>query len=141
MTSPEQSNPPGEAPAQTYGVPMYDIATPTTPEWLDGGTTAAPSGVEALAPTGVSAKACVRLALRVGDLSLRGACAAASLRGLLLRRSAAAPRRSSDASSARRSPSLTSIACCCCARCGDELLHLRASRSASCARCVEHRRP
>ena len=32
ITSPEQSKPPGEAPAQTYGVPRYDIATPTTPE-------------------------------------------------------------------------------------------------------------
>ena len=52
MTSPEQSNPPGEAPPQTYGTPRYDIAIETT--WLPydgGGTTVAPSGVEALAPT------------------------------------------------------------------------------------------
>ncbi len=32
MTSPEQSKPAGEAPPQTYGVPRYDIATPTAPE-------------------------------------------------------------------------------------------------------------
>ena len=83
MTSPEQSKPPGEAPAQTYGVPMYDIATPTTPEWLDGGTTVAPSGVEALAPTGVCGKGLRGLALRGEHLSLRR-LRGASLRGLLL---------------------------------------------------------
>ena len=83
MTSPEQSNPPGEAPAQTYGVPMYDIATPTTPEWLDGGTMAAPSGVEALAPTGVAAKACV-VWLWAASTWAWAACAARGLRGLLL---------------------------------------------------------
>jgi hypothetical protein len=30
MTRPEQSNPPGEAPPQTYGTPRYDIAIETT---------------------------------------------------------------------------------------------------------------
>ena len=31
MTSPEQSKPPGLEPAQTYGVPMYESATPAAP--------------------------------------------------------------------------------------------------------------
>ena len=31
MMKPEQSKPPGLAPPQTYGVPRYCIAIPTTP--------------------------------------------------------------------------------------------------------------
>src|SRR5262245_8061764 len=50
-TRPEQSNPPGLAPPQTYGVPRYCMAIATTSlPWLDVGTTAA-SGVEATTPT------------------------------------------------------------------------------------------
>src|SRR6266545_6194759 len=51
MTRPEQSKPDGDAPAQTYGTPTYDSATPTTPSYFDAGSTLAPSGVRADAPT------------------------------------------------------------------------------------------
>src|SRR5918911_2975337 len=51
MTSPEQSNPRGDAPPQTYGTPRYRIATPTTPPCDAGGATVDPSGVVAEAPT------------------------------------------------------------------------------------------
>src|SRR4051794_169729 len=49
-TRPEQSKPPGEPPPQTYGVPRYDMATPTTPPCVEGGATVAPSAA-AVAPT------------------------------------------------------------------------------------------
>src|SRR5919204_5045970 len=57
-TSPEQSNPPGAEPAQTYGVPSCDIATPTTPPCVDGGATLAPSGDAAAAPTTTTCCSC-----------------------------------------------------------------------------------
>src|SRR5919201_1599577 len=37
IVKPEQSKPEGEAPPQTYGVPRYCIAIPTTPPWVGGG--------------------------------------------------------------------------------------------------------
>jgi hypothetical protein len=47
MTKPEQSNPDGEAPPQTYGVPRYCIAIPTTPPWVEGAAGAAGEDVGA----------------------------------------------------------------------------------------------
>ena len=41
ITRPEQSKPPGEAPPQTYGVPRYCIAIPTTPPKCEEGAAAA----------------------------------------------------------------------------------------------------
>src|SRR5690348_6295240 len=77
MTSPEQSNPPGEAPPHTYGTPRYDIAIETT--WLlyaELGTTVAPSGVDALAPTTVSESdcACAACAAATCAAAARAAC-------------------------------------------------------------------
>src|SRR5919198_638788 len=37
ITRPEQSKPDGDAPPQTYGVPRYCIAIPTTPPCVGGG--------------------------------------------------------------------------------------------------------
>src|SRR5436853_5311066 len=48
MTRPEQSKPDGEAPPQTYGVPRYRIAIPTTPPCVDGGAEAAAEEEESL---------------------------------------------------------------------------------------------
>src|SRR5947207_12940151 len=55
ITSPEQSNPRGDDPPQTYGTPRYCIAIPTTPPWTFGGATVEPSGVDAETPTPLAA--------------------------------------------------------------------------------------
>ena len=129
MTSPEQSKPPGEAPAQTYGVPMYCIATPTTPRVArrrDDGRALGRRGARAdrrLRRRPASAGS-ARRRPEPGPPAPR-----ASSRGLLLRRSAAGPRRSSDerACAARRAGPRSPGAAA--RRSRDELLHLRASRS------------
>src|SRR3954452_19563461 len=62
ITRPEQSKPPGAAPAQTYGVPSWDIATPTTPPCVDGGaTTVCSCGATAETPTTVSSACCCEM--------------------------------------------------------------------------------
>src|SRR5205809_1046360 len=50
ITKPEQSNPRGVEPPQTYGTPRYCIAIPTTPPCTFGGAIVEPSGVDAPTP-------------------------------------------------------------------------------------------
>src|SRR6266511_1371264 len=49
--NPEQSNPPGEAPPHTYGVPRYCMAIPTTPPYCDGGAAAGATVSVGVTPT------------------------------------------------------------------------------------------
>src|SRR6478735_11960225 len=75
ITKPEQSKPPGLAPPQTYGVPRYCIAIPTTPPYCDEGTGGA-SGADESTTGGVYWSACGCDASERVAASLARACAA-----------------------------------------------------------------
>src|SRR5881392_2755325 len=77
-TRPEQSNPRGLEPPQTYGTPRYCIAIPTTPPWTFGGATVEPSGVEAPTPTPVTGGGSACPATRTCAAAARRRCCAAS---------------------------------------------------------------
>src|SRR5581483_6811398 len=79
MTRPEQSKPEGEAPPQTYGVPRYRIAIPTTPPCVGGGAADTGGELELLVP-GVVVTGDTALAIAWGGAACCCATCAASWR-------------------------------------------------------------